>query len=344
MQLRDEREGIHRDEQFADLYPVDGQPSIAPWRLALVTVMQFIENLSDRQAAEAVRDRIARKYALSLELVDSGFDYSLLSEFRQRLVEHEAGSRLLDGLLAQLKAKGLLGGQCQQRTDSTHILAVVRELNRVGNVRETLRHALNSLAREAPAWLQGHLKADWPNRYGKRFEHWRLPKGKAEQQHLAEQIGRDGYQLLVALRDLPAVEILRQVWEQQYIQLDGQVRQRSVAQMPAESEWIRSPYDTEARYCTKRATGWVGYRTHLTETCNEDFPRLITQVKTIVATEQDCSVLHGIQFDLVARDLKPEVHLVDARYVDDTNLAHSQHNFSVDLLGPTRSQLAGQGP
>jgi transposase len=201
MQMRDEWEGIYNDEQFADLYPADGQPSIAPWRLALVTVMQFMEDLSDEQAAEAVRDRIAWKYVLSLELSNPGFDPSVLSEFRQRLVKHEAGQRLLDGLLSQLKAQGLLDGRRQQRTDSTHLLAAVRELNRLENVGETLRHALNSLAREAPAWLRDHSEVDWPDRYGKRFENWRLPKTKAEQQTLAEQIGADGYQLLSDLNE-----------------------------------------------------------------------------------------------------------------------------------------------
>jgi len=351
MQMRDEWEGIYRDEQFADLYPPDGQPTIAPWRLALVTVMQFMENLSDRQAAEAVRDRIAWKYALGLELSDSGFDYSVLSEFRQRLIEHGAGQRLLDGLLSHLRTKGLLNGQRQQRTDSTHILAAVRELNRLENVGETLRHALNSLAGVAPDWLQEHLHPDWLDRYGKRFENWRLPKSKAEQQALAEQIGADGYQLLAHLdeaatelwlRVLPAVEILRQVWQQQYSRVEGHVKQRLVKDMPPESTWIRSPYDSEARYCMKRNMGWLGYRTHLTETCEEGHPRLITQVKTTVATEQDCEVTSSIQADLVANDLKPDSHLVDAGYVDAANLAHSQRDFSIDLLGPTRPDTSWQ--
>ena len=106
MQIRDVWEGmLYSDEQFVDLYPADGQPSIAPWRLALVIVMQYVENLSDRQAAEAVRDRIAWKYALSLDLENPGFDPSVLSEFRLRLVEHEASQRLLDGVLKQLKAR-----------------------------------------------------------------------------------------------------------------------------------------------------------------------------------------------------------------------------------------------
>jgi transposase len=351
MQIRDEWEGMYSDEQFIDLYPADGQPSIAPWRLALVIVMQYVENLSDRQAAEAVRDRIAWKYALSLELENAGFDHSVLSEFRLRLVEHEASQRLLDGVLNQLKAKGLLKGQRQQRTDSTHVLAAIRELNRLENVGETLRHTLNSLARVAPAWLEDHLQTEWPDRYGKRFENWRFPKSKAEQQVLAEQIGRDGYQLLefldepsteTGLRNVPAVEVLRQVWQQQFIQVEGQVRQCPVKDMPPEHTWLRSPYDTEARYCTKRNTNWVGYRTHFTETCDEHEPRLITHVKTTVATEQDSEVTQSIQADLVKRALKPEVHIVDTGYMDAANVVYSQREFGIDLLGPMRPDTSWQ--
>src|SRR5512139_1285987 len=108
MQMRDELGGIYTDEMFADLYPNDGQPAIRPWRLALITLMQFAENLTDRQAADAVRDRIAWKYALGLELEDAGFDFSVLSEFRQRLLAHEAGQRLLDEMLNLCRDKGFL--------------------------------------------------------------------------------------------------------------------------------------------------------------------------------------------------------------------------------------------
>jgi transposase len=140
---------------------------MAPWRLALVTVMQFMETLSDRQAAEAVRDRMAWNYALSLELSDAGFDHPVLSEFRGRLVEPQAGERLLAGVLSHLKAQGMLKGQRQQRTDSTHVLAAVRELNRLETVGEPLRAALTSVAREAPAWFtqppgRGLAGSVWP--------------------------------------------------------------------------------------------------------------------------------------------------------------------------------------
>jgi transposase len=351
MQMRDELGSIYTDDLFADLYAADGQPAIAPWRLALVTVMQFAENLSDRQAAEAVRARIDWKYALSLKLSDAGFDYSVLSEFRMRLIEQDAAGRLLEALLGRFKAKGLLKGKRRQRTDSTHVLAAVRELNRLENMGETLRAALNSLATAAPDWLVEHISAEWFDRYGKRFENWRLPQTRAERQVLADTIGADGYLLLETiastsdlpwLRDLPAVELLRQMWVQQYWCDDGQVKQRQVKDMPPASTWIRSPYDNEARYCNKRSTDWVGYRTHITETCAKDHPRLITHVETTEASLQDCEIVDKIHGDLMANDLCPEIHLVDAGYVDAGNLAHSQHEHGIDLFGPTRPDTSWQ--
>jgi len=351
MQMRDEFGSIYTDDLFADLYPSEGQPAIAPWRLALVTIMQFAENLSDRRAAEAVRARIDWKYALSLELDDPGFDFSVLSEFRTRLVTHEAAERLLEAMLVQFKERGLLKGRRQQRTDSTHVLAAVRDMNRLENVGETMRHTLNVLATAAPEWLVKQVPAEWFDRYGKRFENWRLPQTKTERQELADTIGADGYHLLRAiyaasdhpwLRNLPAVELLRQMWVQQFWCDEGQVKQRKVKDMPAVNSLIRSPYDDEARYSTKRSKEWVGYKTHLTETSDPDHPRVITQVETTEATQQDCEVVEDIQEDLVANDLRPDIHLVDAGYVDAENLATSQLERDIDLFGPTRPDTSWQ--
>jgi transposase len=118
MQLRDALGAIYTDEAFADLFPTHGQPALAPWRLALVTVLQFMEHLTDRQAAEAVCDRLAWKYALSLELTDPGFDHSVLSEFRSRLVAGNAERRLLDLLLERCRE----GGWRNRRRAATHRL------------------------------------------------------------------------------------------------------------------------------------------------------------------------------------------------------------------------------
>src|SRR5262245_62024424 len=155
LRLRDELGTIFRDDDFADLYPRRGQPALAPWRLALITVLQFREGLSDRRAADAVRARIDWKYLLGLELTDSGFDFSVLSEFRSRLLAGEAEERLLDKLLGRCMELSLLKARGRQRTDATHVLASVRALNRLELLAETLRAALNALCTVAPAWVKG---------------------------------------------------------------------------------------------------------------------------------------------------------------------------------------------
>src|ERR671935_169276 len=173
---------LFQDEDFASLYAPTGQPGFTPWRLALVTLMQFRENLADRQAAEAVRARIDWKYLLGLELTDPGFDFSVLSEFRDRVLAGSAEEWLLDKLLERGRALGLLKARGPQRMDSTHVLAAIRVLSRLELVAETLRAALNDLATVAPDWLQELAPPEWYERYGKRIEDSRLPR---------EQVPRD---------------------------------------------------------------------------------------------------------------------------------------------------------
>jgi transposase len=148
--LRDQLGAVFKDDDFADLFPKRGQPAYAPWRLALITLLQFREGLSDRQAAEAVRARIDWKYLLGLDLDDPGFDHSVLCEFRGRLLAGQAAERLLARVVEAAREGGLLKTRGRQRTDSTHVLAAVRELNRIELVAETLRAALNAIAVVAP--------------------------------------------------------------------------------------------------------------------------------------------------------------------------------------------------
>lgn len=193
VQIRDALGTLYTDEDFADLFPSHGQPAETPWRLALVRVFQFLEGLTDRQAADAVRSRLDWKYALSLELTDSGFDHTVLSEFRTRLLQGGAEQRLLDVVLGQAQARGWLKARGRQRTDSTHVLAASRMLGRLEVVGETLRHTLNILAEVAPDWLRAQrLPAAWAERYGRRVEEYRLPKGAAGREQYANQVGQMG--------------------------------------------------------------------------------------------------------------------------------------------------------
>ena len=108
IRLRDELGPIFQDAMFASLYSHTGQPALSPWRLALVSVLQFVEGLSDRQAADAVRSRIDWKYALALELGDPGFDFSALCEFRARLVADKGEDLLFEAVPRRLIESGLL--------------------------------------------------------------------------------------------------------------------------------------------------------------------------------------------------------------------------------------------
>jgi transposase len=328
MQMRDELGSLYTDDMFADLYPKDGQPAVQPWRLALVTVMQFAENLTDRQAAEAVRDRIAWKYALSLTLTDAGFDYSVLCEFRQRLLDHGAAQRLLDVMLHQFAARGWLRSRGKQRTDSTHILAAIRRLN--------------ELAVEAPAWLKQRVNADWFDTYSQRTSNYLLPKKDAERKTWAEQVGQDGFFLLEEiyhrghhpeLAQLPAVEMLRQVWIQHFYIDEGRVCLREKKDQPPAAHLIPSPYDPEARCSTKRAITWIGYKAHLTETCDGDTPSLITNVETRPATEPDHDVTGIIHDHLVEKGYGPAEHYVDQGYMSVDHLVRAQADAAIDLMG-----------
>jgi len=298
MKMRDELGVFCSSDLFASCFATRGQPGETPWRLALILVFQYVEGLSDEQAVLAVAGRIDWKYALSLELTAADFDASVLTEFRNRLIAGKAEAQLLDRMLVRFGAAGYLKARGRQRTDSTHVLAAVRAINRLVCVGETLRQGLNMLATVAPAWLKPQLGSAWIERYERRFDEYRLPKEAKERQQLAEQIGADGYTLRqalfaaperTALCALPAVRIFHQVWLQQYRMDEASttVHWRSEEEIPPAAQRIHSPYDAEARYSAKRNTTWLGYKVHLTETCDDETPHLITHVLTTPATTPD---------------------------------------------------------
>jgi transposase len=354
--LRDHLGTIFQDEDFATLFPAWGYPGLPPWRLALVTLMQFRENLADRQAAEAVRARIDWKYLLGLELTDSGFDFSVLSEFRDRLLAGSAEALLLDKLLEQCRTMGLVKARGQQRTDSTHVLAAIRVMNRLELVAETLRATLNELATVAPAWLQAMAPLAWYERYGKRIEDTRLPQGQASRDAYAQMVGEDGFALLDALeaaetpehlRALPLITTLRQTWQRHYERAAGEgtaqshparssVRFKRNQELPPAAEAIESPYDPEARYRQKCDTQWTGYMVHVSETCEPTTPHLLTQVHTTTAAVYEAPCTAPIHQALREKDLAPREHFVDGAYISADVLVASQDAHGITLRGPTR--------
>jgi len=360
--FRDALGPVFQDEDFTALFPLEGHPGLPPWRLALVTIMQFREHLADRQAAEAVRARIDWKYLLGLELTDPGFDFSVLSEFRDRLLTGSAAELLLDKLLERCRALGLLKARGQQRTDSTHVLAAIRVMNRLELVAETLRAALNALATVAPDWLQALAPLTWYERYSKRIEDTRLPQSTASRDAYAQTVGEDGFHLLDALdapetpaglRELPVIATLRQTWQRHYERSTGEgptaghaavsrVRFKANRDLPPAAEGIESPYDPEARYRHKRDTSWTGYMVHVSETCEPTAPHLLTHVHTTPASVHEAQCTTPIQQALMDKELPPREHFVDAAYISADILVHSRDEQDITLRGPSRPSQGWQ--
>jgi transposase len=358
--LRDRLGAVFADAGFADLYPKLGQPAYAPWRLALVTLMQFREGLSDRQAAEAVRARIDWKYLLALDLADAGFDHSVLCEFRGRLLGGGAADRLLAHLLDAAREGGLLKARGRQRTDCTHVLAAIRTLNRVELVAETLRAALNAIAAGAPDWLRAVAPPEWHGRYDRRIEDMRLPGAGPKRDAYVAQVGADGFLLLGALdgegappeaADLPEVAVLRRVWARHLERIDaapgsgggggGGARLRP-AQGRGPGDRVESPYDIDARFRSKSGKSWTGYMVHLTEACDADAPHLVVNADTTPANVHEAPRTAPIHAALAGKGLAPSEHLVDSAYVSAAQLIAARERHGIDLVGPGRRNLSWQ--
>ncbi|WP_267145298.1 IS1182 family transposase [Plantactinospora alkalitolerans] len=375
MLMRDRLQDLFVDDDFSDWFPVDGRRGVSPARLALVSVLQYAEDLTDRQAARAVSCRIDWKYALGMELTEPGFDHSVLSEFRDRLAEGDRADRLLAVMVDRLAEAGLVRARGRQRTDSTHVLAAVRRLSRVELVAETMRAALEALAKLDEVWLAGVMAPDWAERYGRAARHERQPTGAAAVRQYVEQVGADGIALLRAVygRAAPtggprvgAVEVLRRVWVQQYWydesgQLrwreaklsrarksrEGTTRRRSRGTTtdddaePARVPWSRvevvSPHDPQARFSHKPGkVEWVGYKDHQTETCDQERPNLIVHVVTTPAPEQDVNVVEAIHTALAEQRITPADHYLDSGYVTPETIHRASTAYAITVVGPVR--------
>jgi transposase len=369
--IRDELGQVYTDERFTGAFGVRGKPGISPAQLMIVTVLQFTENLTDRQAAEAVRDRITWKYALGLELDDPGFDPTVLSEFRDRLVRQDLVRLALDALLERLVEQKLIKAGGRVRTDSTHVLGAIRNLNRLELAGETLRATLEALAVAHPVWLTSVIDPAWQQVYGARIDNLHLPSSQVKRAELMIQFGRDGYHLLDQihapsapdwLRRIPAVDVLRRVWIQQFYRdvdtaTGGQeVRRREAAPdgdgLPPGHQRIISPYDLDARYSMKRDTGWGGYKVHFTETCDPpspatddddgaggrpqrgEAPNLITNVATTTATVPDVAMTAPIHQYLADKHLTPQEHLVDSGYPSADIIVAAARLHGITLISP----------
>jgi transposase len=399
VQIRDRLGQWLGDEEFAAAFGIRGKPGWSPSRLALVTVLQRAENLADRAAAESVRTRIDWQYLLGLPLDDPGFDHTVLAEFRGRVADAGLEQVVLDALLARLAAGGLVKAGGKQRTDSTHVIAAVAALNRLELAGESVRAALEALTAAHPAWVAQRICVpDFARRYGIPVTSWRPPVSQARRDELAIAYARDGYALLEAvygsaapawLRELPAIDVLRRVLLQNYTRIitGGKevIKQREKEPegdgLPRGHARIASPYDLDARWGVKREEFWLGYKLHITETCDDAppcscrpaaaaarpaaegavapardsgdrehdkdcahlvFPNLITNVATTDATVTDNQMTGAIHDDLAEKNLAPGRHYLDSGYLSAAVVVSALTTWGVALIGPLLADTSAQ--
>jgi hypothetical protein len=206
-------EWLH-DEELAGAFGVRGRPGWPPSRLAVVTVLQWAGNLSDRMAAEAVRARLDWKYLLGLPLEDPGAGHWVLPESRAKVASAGLEQVPLDALLERLSADGLVKAGGKQRTDSTHVVAAVAELNQLDLAGESVRAAVEALAAAHPGWVAGALHVgEWTRKYGAPVPGWHFPASKKKQDEIAVTYARNGHALLRAVCDKYLSGFVREFWD-----------------------------------------------------------------------------------------------------------------------------------
>ena len=385
VQVRDRLGQWLQDEEFAAAFGIRGRPGWSPSRLALVTVLQRAENLTGRPAAEAVRTRIDWQYLLGLPLDDPGFDHTVLAEFRGKVADAGLELVALDALLARLAADGLVKAGGKQRTDSTHVVAAVAALNRLELAGESVRAALEALTAACPAWVAQRICVpDFARRYGTPVTSWRPPQSQARREELAIAYARDGYALLEAvydssspgwLRELPATDVLRRVLLQNYTRaitggkevIKRREKEPEGGGLPPGHARIASPYDTDARWGVKREEFWLGYKLHVTETCDDapactcrpaaagipdrghdkgcahlTAPNLVTHVATTDATVTGSQMTSVTHQDLAARNLAPGRHYLDSGYLSAALVVSALTTWGIALIGPLLADTSAQ--
>jgi transposase len=381
--MRDRLGAWMTDGLFAAAFGARGRPGYPPAMLAMVAVLQFAYDLGDRETAEAAEIRQDWQYALGLPLDFGGFDHTVLSEFRTRVAEHGLEEAALDALLGKLTEEGLVKARGKQRTDSTHVIAAARVLRTIELAGESVRAAAEALAVACPDWLAARLcVSDWMRRYGARVDSWHLPGGKAERDKLIITFARDGYALVAACyeedapawaRELPAVQVLRTVLVQNfYPGRDGQgrevIRRREPEAtggdgIPPAHIKVSSPYDSDARWGVKDDLAWLGYKLHVTETCqdppgcgcgpdpaaarprrcaHDTRPNIITDVTTTGATVHDSQITPVTCAALAAKGLPPARLYADSGYASPGNVLSAAREHGITLVTPLLADRSRQ--
>jgi len=324
----------------------NGRPGIDPVLLCGVTLLQFMEKVSDRRAAEQVAYHLGWKYALDLELPYEGFHPTVLVYFRDRLEEKQAERVIFDGIVDLLIELGLIKRTGKQRIDSTHILGYVKEMSRLECGVETVRLALEELA---SVLVPGKRPEFWERLWSLYVQSevgWRL--SKAERDSRYRQCGQDMKEILewidkndAKLSEMESIKLLRRVFGEQFEVIDATVQSRRTR--PSRS--VQNPHDPDAHYADKGTKQWIGYKVHVVESVEPEQPakvkaepgeHFITEIVTTEAAENEKTGLaEALKRQQEQHEISPRAIYADAGYVTESTLAQAEQ-YAMELLGPTR--------
>jgi transposase len=327
---------------FEPMYCETGRGAVPPQLLFLVTIFQFLEKVPDRMAAKLIASRLDWKYACHLPLDYPGFHFTVLHGFRDRLKENDQDRALFEEIVGKLVDLGLIKRRGKMRTDSSHVLGVVQRLTQLELVIETLRVAMKAIQEVAPDWMKGNVPDVFVEAYDERF--WEFKLSDAEVEERLSKAAHDASWFLRAVeamapevvQALAEIKVLREVLDQQLPKgPDGPPAKR-----PMGGDIIESPHETEARHGIKRGQAWTGYKVQVTETCDDDLPHLITDIKITGALDNDSPQLDDIQRRLLEQETPPGEQYVDKGYMSGANLAASQER-GITLMGKPLADTQG---
>jgi len=324
----------------------NGRPATDPVMLAGVTLLQFMEKVPDRVAAEHVVHHLGWKYALDLELTYGGFHPTVLVYFRDRLEEKGEERVIFDGVLELLIELGLVKRRGKQRLDSTHVLGYVKQMSWLECAQRTLGLALEALESVVPgAERPGFWERLWAC-YVEGELDWRLSEAESKERYW--QCGQDMGELLrwatqksPELGELHALKLLQRVFEEQFEMVEGRLQPRLRRVKGA----VQNPYDPDAHFADKGSKKWVGYKVHVVESVDPTEPakvkgeageHFITEIITTEAAQDEMSGLaEALNRQERHHGIKPEAIYTDAGYVTERTLTEAEQN-GIELLGPTR--------
>ena len=339
--LKNEIAPLIKDTDFSDMYSNKGRIPISPKILLLTTIMQFLERLPDRAAADNLRFRLDWKIAFSLPIEFEGIHPTTLVYFRDRLEENEKASIVFDKILEHLKETGLVKKNKKQRIDSTHIIGNVRELSRIELLHETLRLFVRKSFKHFTNPNENILNL---NAY---YSEKISVKGisNAQKDKMISEAGL-AMKSFIIYADLPTTNqiihdeesfnTLKTVFEQNFTDSDNSLENEPKLKKIATGKGhICSPHDTDARYANKGGKGWSGYKAQIVETINEDKEdvNFITHIEANEATDYDGHPVQNIIDELADKEVEPNELYGDTHYNTTDNIKKLKKERDIDLKG-----------